>query len=146
MCAHAVSVALEKIEGVELVKVSLNEGIADIKLKLGNKVTVEQIVQVIRDNGFTPKGTRICVAGKVVERGGDPVLDVTGLDFSYLLVEHPEAKGEVAKLRETAMGKQVVLNGHLSVRKTERSSRALHRLQVRDFTVDKKRPTEGDDR
>ena len=46
MCAHAVSVALEKIEGVELVKVSLNEGIADIKLKLGNKVTVEQIVQV----------------------------------------------------------------------------------------------------
>ena len=144
------SVGLEKIEGVELVKVSLNKGIADIKLKPRNKVTVEQIVeqivQVVRDNGFTPKGTRIWVAGKVVERGGDPALDVMGLDFSYLLVEHPEEKGQVVRLRETAMGKQVVLNGHLSVKKTKSSSRALHRLQVRGFTVDKKLPTEGDDR
>ena len=146
MCAHAVSVALEKIEGVELVKISLNKGLADIKLKSGNKVTVEQIVQVIRDNGFTPKGTTICVAGKVVERGGDLALDVTGLGFFYLLVEHPEAKGEMGKLRETAMGKQVVLNGYLSARKTERSSRSLHRLHIRDFTVDKKLPTKGDDR
>jgi copper chaperone CopZ len=141
-----VSVAVEKIEGVELVKVSLNEGIAYIKLKSGNKVTVEEIVEVIRDNGFTPKGTKIRVAGKVVERGGDPALDVTGLDFTYLLVEHPEGKGKVAKLRETALGKQVILNGHLSEREPGRSSRAPHRLQVLDFTVANKGPTEGDDR
>ena len=66
------SVALKKVNGVQDVKVSLNEGSAVIKLKDGNKVDVEQIREIIRKNGFTPKGAEVKVAGKVVERDGKP--------------------------------------------------------------------------
>jgi copper chaperone CopZ len=65
-----VSVAVKKVNGVQDVKVSLNEGSADIKLKDGNKVGVEQIRDIIRKNGFTPKDAEVKVAGKVIERNG----------------------------------------------------------------------------
>ena len=91
-------------------KISLNEGVADIKLKDGNKVTVEQIRSIIRKNGFTPKESRARVAGRVVERNGKPALEVTGLDQVYLLADAPDAKGKVEQLKGR-MGKQVVLSG-----------------------------------
>ena len=85
------SVALQKIEGVENVDVSLNEGSATIKLKSHNKVTVEQVREVIRKNGFTPKDTRVRVAGKLIERNGKPALEVSGLD-QVLLLSGPREK------------------------------------------------------
>jgi copper chaperone CopZ len=107
-----VSVAIKKVSGVDSVKVSLNEGLADIKLKDGNKVTVEQIRGIIRKNGFTPKESQARVAGNVVERNGQPALAVTGLDQVYLLADAPDAKGKVEQLKGR-MGKQVVLSGQL---------------------------------
>ena len=101
------SVAIKKVNGVDSVKVSLNEGVADIKLKDGNKVTVEQIRGIIRKNGFTPKESQARVAGNVVERNGQPALAVTGLDQVYLLADAPDAKGKVEQLKGR-MGKQVV--------------------------------------
>ncbi len=86
------------------VKVSLNEGTAVIKLKEGNKVDVEQIRDIIRKNGFTPKDADVKVAGKVVERNGRPALEVNGPDVVYLL------EGNVAPLKDMT-GKQVVLVG-----------------------------------
>ena len=37
-CAHVVNVALKKVAGVESVDVSLNKGLAAIKLKPGKRV------------------------------------------------------------------------------------------------------------
>jgi len=107
-----VSVAVKKVAGVDSVKVSLNEGLADIKLKDGNKVTVEQIRGIIRKNGFTPKESQARVAGNVVERNGKPALAVTALDQVYLLADAPDAKRKVEQLKGR-MGKQVVLSGQL---------------------------------
>ncbi len=87
-------------------KVSLNEGSADIRLKDGNKVDVEQIRDIIRKNGFTPKDAEVKVAGKVVERNGKPALEVTGPDVVYLL------EGNIAALNEMK-GKQVVITGQV---------------------------------
>jgi copper chaperone CopZ len=101
-----VSVAIKKVNGVQDVKVSLNEGSAVIKLKDGNKVDVEQIREIIRKNGFTPKDAEVKVAGKVVERNGKPALEVNGPDVVYLL------EGNVASLKEMT-GKQIVLSGQV---------------------------------
>jgi len=46
-CAHVVNVALKKVAGVESVEVSLNKGVATVKLKAGNEVTVSQLWQLI---------------------------------------------------------------------------------------------------
>ncbi len=106
------SVAIKKVNGVDSVKVSLNEGLADIKLRDGNKVTVEQLRSTIRKNGFTPKESEARVAGRVVERNGKPALEVTGLDLVYLLADAPDAKGKVEQLNGR-MGNQIVLSGEL---------------------------------
>lgn len=100
------SVALKKVDGVQDVKVSLEEGNADVTLKDGNKVTLEEVRDVIRKNGFTPKDARVTVRGKVIERDGKPALQVTGLDLVYRL------EGQTAKLG-AMMGKEVVVSGEV---------------------------------
>lgn len=100
------SVAIKRVSGVRDVKVSLNAGTADIKLKDGNKVDVEEIRNIIRKNGFTPKESDVKAAGKIVERNGKPALEVTGPDEVYLL------EGNVAPLKDKT-GKHVVLTGQV---------------------------------
>jgi len=58
-CAYGMEKSLKKMDGVKKVKVSLNKGTAIIDLKPGNEVTIEQIKEIVRRNGFTPKETRI---------------------------------------------------------------------------------------
>jgi copper chaperone CopZ len=119
-----VSVAIKKVNGVDSVKVSLNEGVADIKLKDGNKVTIEQIRSIIRKNGFTPKESQARIAGRVVERNGKPALEVTRLDQVYLLADAPDAKGKVEQLNGR-MGKQVVLSGQFPETKSAEEPQTL---------------------
>jgi copper chaperone CopZ len=71
-----VSVAIKKVEGIDDVNVSLNEGNASIKLKPGNTVTVEQVREIVRKNGFTPKDATAKVALQV--NGSDSVMLLTG--------------------------------------------------------------------
>ena len=54
-CAYSVQKNLEALRGVESAKVSLNDGMVDVKLKPGSGVTVAKIQQVIKNAGFTPK-------------------------------------------------------------------------------------------
>lgn len=136
MCAHAVRVAIKKVEGVKSVKVSLNKGEADIKFKPGNKATVERIRNIIRENGFTPKAADIRIVGQVTERGGMPALAVNGLDLVYLLVDHPDAKGMVDKFQKAAMGKQVSAMGHLPETAEEANDEEPRTLQLRDFILE----------
>lgn len=84
--------------------VSLNDGVADIKLRDGNKVTVEQVREVIRKNGFTPKESTVKVRGKVIERNGKPALEVGAPNGVLLLT------GNVGDLAKSA-GKDVVVTG-----------------------------------
>jgi len=61
-CAYGLEKSLKKIGGVEDVKVSLNDGKAIISLKPGNTVTLEQIQDIVRKNGFTPKEANVTQA------------------------------------------------------------------------------------
>jgi copper chaperone CopZ len=80
-----VRVAVRKLEGVESVDVSLERGAATIALRPGNRITLPQLRQIIRNNGFTAKDATVTVIGTVIERGGKPALSVTGTDVVWLL-------------------------------------------------------------
>src|SRR5258706_12913070 len=85
-CAYAVRGALKKVAGVESVEVSLNKGLAAVKLKPGNTVRPEELWEVVRKNGFTPKETRVVVRGTIGTStqlqlkvsGSSQVLNLTG--------------------------------------------------------------------
>jgi copper chaperone CopZ len=75
-CAHIVDVALKKVPGVETVDVSLNKGLATVKLKPGNTLSVPQFWQLLHEKGYTPKATEVSVHGGLIGEPGHLQLNV----------------------------------------------------------------------
>jgi copper chaperone CopZ len=105
-CAYAVRGALRKVPGVESVEVSLNKGLATVKLKPGNIVQPQEFWETVRKNGFTPKETRVVVRGEVTN-AGRPQFKVTGTNQIFDLKGDP-------KLFNEAVGKTVLIDGVLT--------------------------------
>ena len=109
------SVALNKIPGIESVETSLNQGKAFMRLKPGNSVRFDDLIQRIRDNGFTPKEAKVTVRGEVLSIGGKLRLKVLGIDQTYDLVSSPTSPGSGAELGKQA-GKVIAIEGVIPAR------------------------------
>ena len=122
MCAHAVRVAVEKIDGVEAVKVSLNEGMAEVRLGPENHVTLRQVREAILANGFTPKAADVRVTGRIVAQGAALALVVPGSAERYLLGAPRGAADTLAELRRHRGGAPVTLAGVVPAEDDEEES------------------------
>ena len=69
---------MQKVPGVVSVRVSLNEGLTVLDLKPGNDVTLTNLRQVIRNNGFVTKEAQVVAVGAVSTAGGAVVFEVSG--------------------------------------------------------------------
>ena len=83
-------VAVQKLPGVESVDVSLQRASADIDLRPGNSITLERLRRVVKNNGFTTTEATVTVVGTLIERGGQPALDVTGTNTVMLIGADPK--------------------------------------------------------
>jgi copper chaperone CopZ len=81
-----VRVALKHVAGVDSVDVSLNQGLADVTLKPGNIVTMQQLQRAITKNGFTTKQSTVAVNGTVILEQDKWKLRVSGTGELYELV------------------------------------------------------------
>ena len=102
--------ALKKVAGVESVEVSLNKGLATVKLKPGNTVSVPQLWELIHKNGYTPKATAVSVRGDLANVNGRLQLKVSGTkDILPLAADpkNPAAYNEAAK----KLGQTVIIQG-----------------------------------
>jgi len=111
-CAHVVDVALKKVSGVESVEVSLNKGLATVKLKPGNAVSVPQLWQLIHEKGYTPKLTSVTVRGELANLQGKLQLKVTGTKDVLALsadAKNPAAFKELAQKTGQAVTVQGVM-------------------------------------
>ncbi len=112
-CAHVVNVALKKVAGVDSVDVSLNKGLATMKFKEGNKVTVPQLWQLIHDKGYTPKETKVAVRGGLVTAGGHLQLKVPETGETLALIPNSSNAAAYAeaskKLNQTVTVQGVML-------------------------------------
>ena len=115
-CAFAVRGALKKLPGVESVEVSLNKGVAAVKLKPGNTLKPEEFWEAVRKNGFTPKQTTVLVRGDV--QGGK--LRVTGTNQLFDLA--PDLQNELKALA----GKTITVQGTLTPGKDTKTPVPLH--------------------
>ena len=94
-------------------EVSLNKGLADMKLKPGNSVQVEQCWEVIRKNGYTPKQTRVSVRGEALVTATKTQLRLSGTNRVYDLApdgKSPKAFDDVKRFA----GKMVTIEGTLT--------------------------------
>ena len=124
-------VALLRLGGLERVTVSFGNGVAEVKLKPGNTVTIEQIRNAIRARGFQPRGAEVRAVGSVADRNGIRVLAVSGLGVAYPLVEDPKAKRALRDLLSLGEDREVVVTGFLGAD----AESGVPSLQVRGFSV-----------
>ena len=109
-CAQVVNVALKKVAGVESVNVSLNKGLATVKFKPGNTVSVPQLWQLIHENGYAPKATTVSVRGDLANIQGRLQLNVSGTNETLALAADPKnanAYGEAQK----KLGQTLIVQG-----------------------------------
>ena len=76
MCAHAVRVAMKRMPGVTDVQVSLQSATTTIELAERNTVTLEQVRDIIKKNGFKPGAAQIKGTGTLVEENARLVIDL----------------------------------------------------------------------
>jgi hypothetical protein len=79
-------VALKAVPGVDSVDVSLNKGLASVKMKPGNNTTYKQLQDAITKNGFTTKQSQVIVRGELVQDRGAYKLKVFGSNEQYALL------------------------------------------------------------
>ena len=121
-------VALRKIEGVQSAEVSLNQGVAVVRLRPENRVRVGQIRDIVRTNGFTPKAAEVRVRGYVVDEKGELLLTLPQGEQVYRLDSHPTATTAITRVREF-VGELVIVDGTLP--ESAKEAPRVHRIQVR---------------
>jgi len=129
-CAHVVDVALKKVAGVESVEVSLNKGLATVKLKPGNTVSVPQLWELIHKNGYTPKTTAVSVRGELANVNGAIQLKVSGTKDTLPLAadaKNAAAFGDASK----KIGQTVVIQGVMMPAKDLKASVPLQVGEVK---------------
>jgi copper chaperone CopZ len=102
-----VRVSLKSVSGVDSVDVSLEKGLAVVKMKPGNAATLKQLNEAITKNGFTMKDSAAIVAGTVVTTNGRAALHVTGSNDVLQLAPQSAA----APAANSMAGKTVVVEG-----------------------------------
>jgi len=102
-----VRVSLKSVSGVDSVDVSLEKGLAVVKMKPGNTVTLKRLNEAIAKNGFTMKDSSATVAGKVVTGDGKVTLRVSGSNDQLQLLPQSGAAPNAASM----VGQTVVVEG-----------------------------------
>jgi hypothetical protein len=54
---------MQKVDGVQAARVSLNDGLTILDLKPGNDITLAKLRQIIKNNGFVSKDANVIARG-----------------------------------------------------------------------------------
>lgn len=103
-------VSLKAVTGVDSVDVSLEKGVASVRMKPGNTATLKQLQDAITKNGFAMKASKATVAGSVLAGNGKTQLKVSG---SNDLLELLPASQSIP-LASSMQGKSVIASGIIS--------------------------------
>ena len=99
-----------KVAGIESAVVSLDKASADIRLSAGNQVSIGQLRDLMKKNGYPTKEAQVVARGKIVDRDGKPVLDLLNGVTMDVLAE-PKAAGRLDELRRDAQQPVVEVTG-----------------------------------
>ena len=110
-CAYGVQKNLMKLDGVTSATVSLNDGYARVEFTDDNSVTLEQIRETIRENGFTPTDATLVLVGSLSPIAGRPA--VTFADQSFHLAASADGSTILAELDGMTSGTLVRVSGRV---------------------------------
>jgi hypothetical protein len=106
-----VRVSLKSVSGVDSVDVSLEKGLAAVKMKPGNTVTLKQLNDAIAKNGFTMKDSTATITGTVVTTDGKATLRVSGSNDVLQLLPQSGVTRDVASVVKTVVVEGTIPEG-----------------------------------
>jgi hypothetical protein len=74
---------MQKVRGVEHVRVSLKDGLTVLDLKPANTIMLEQLRRIIKNNGFVARAATIIARGTVARVNGESAFEVAGTGERY---------------------------------------------------------------
>ncbi len=83
-CAYGLERGLKKMDGLQNVKVSLNDGKAYLELSENNSLSLKQIQEEVKKNGFSAKKAEVVIEGKLINKKGDFVLETASETYSIV--------------------------------------------------------------
>jgi len=95
---------MQKVEGVQQVRVSLKEGLTVLDLKPDNRVTLAKLREVIKNNGFVSRDAVVLASGAEVTGAKVPTFEVTGTG-ERLQLSVPVTKDQQGSWRFTSPAK-----------------------------------------
>ena len=111
-CAYALQKKLERIGGVEDVKVSLDNGLATIRLQEDNRATLGSIREAVEESGFSPEDAVLSVTGTLHQQGGKLLLRTEGGERFVLQKDGTQAAA-FDRLSSTKAGQRVTATGRV---------------------------------
>ena len=96
-----------KLDGIESAEVSLTTATADIRLKPDNRITLPQLRELLKKNGYPTRDAQVSARGKAVERDGKRVFDLLN--------------GSTLELAETAGASSLAVNQIVEITGTSRA-------------------------
>ena len=102
ICAHGVKVAVQKVQGVESVQLSLERAEADIRLKPENQVSLDHFRRIVKGNGFEPREAKVSASGVVRNAGGKLTFEVPGTAVPLAISSDGSAPAAYKQLESSA--------------------------------------------
>jgi hypothetical protein len=107
---------------VDSVEVSLEKGLATVKMKPGNMTTLKQLNEAIAKNGFTMKDSTAILAGTVVTMNGKTAIQVSGSNDVLNLVPESSSAVDAASIA----GKSIFVEGMIPEASTGKVPDVIH--------------------
>lgn len=122
---------MEKLPGVESATVKLNEGRAVLQLKPENRVTIAQVRERVRQNGFTPRDAVVTARADVVLEGDRLRLRISGTDETF---DVRVASASLDQRLRSGAGRPFVVNGTIPFEKDTTRAPVLQVTDARPVT------------
>lgn len=132
-CAYGLEKRLKKVEGVEKVEIKVGQATAELTVKKGKILSIEEVEKAVKDGGFTPRELSLTVTGRLAERDGRMVLALPESEEILLL----EGNEQLQKVREALKDadKLVRLTGKATRKREEGHASHPHTLSIERFEI-----------
>ena len=95
-------------------EVSLERSQASVRLRPGNRVTLAQLRQLVKNNGFNPREAAVTVLGDLAEKANTVTLSVSGSGGVLIITQDPANAPAYRRVRDrlaSGSGMSVMLDG-----------------------------------
>ena len=89
---------MEKVDGVDKVRVSLNDGLTILDLKPSNTITIAKLRQIIKNNGFVSRDAAVIARGEAKSVAGRRVFEVSETGEQLVPAADPQRVGDAWRL------------------------------------------------